>query len=271
VRADFAAYYDEISHFDVFFGEAMAELEKRGLAGNTLVVFMGDNGASQFRGKGTLYEFGIHVPLLVRWPGQIKPGSSSAELVSGEDLGPTFLEAAGLPIPPEMTGKSFAKLLRGEPAELRKFVFAERGSHASSLPGNSASFDLGRVVVSKTHKLVYNALGHLPYWPVDFAGQPFWQELVKQNQEGSLDPKFAKLYFASPRPMFELFDLQNDPSEFTNLYGKPAVAPVQKELFAALQEWMILERDFLPLPIAPNADDGEGSPKAARKKKAGGE
>jgi arylsulfatase A-like enzyme len=61
VREDFARYYDEIAHFDVFFGEVMAELEKRGLAANTLVAFMGDNGASQFRGKGTLYEFGMAV------------------------------------------------------------------------------------------------------------------------------------------------------------------------------------------------------------------
>src|SRR3954471_12000022 len=77
VREDFARYYDEISHFDVFFGEVMAELERAGLAWNTLVAFMGDNGASQFRGKGTLFEFGIHVPLIVRWPGHVKPGSST--------------------------------------------------------------------------------------------------------------------------------------------------------------------------------------------------
>lgn len=269
VREDFAAYYDEISHFDVFFGETMAELKKRGLADNTLVVFMGDNGASQFRGKGTLYEFGIHVPLLVRWPGRVKPGSSSTELVSGEDLAPTFLEAAGVSIPPEMSGKSFVKLLRGESGGARKFVFAERGSHASSLPGNTASFDLGRVVVSATHKLIYNALGQLPYWPVDFAGQAFWKEIVQQNQEGKLDAKLARLYFAAPRPMFELFDLRNDPNEFTNLYGQPATAAVQKELLAALQEWMILDRDYLPLPIPGQLDDGGA--KQGKKKKAGGE
>ena len=72
-----------------------------------------------------------------------------------------------------MTGKSFVKLLRGEPFEGRQFVFAERGAHGSNLPGNSADFDLGRVVVSKTHKLIYNALGELPYWPVDFAKEAF--------------------------------------------------------------------------------------------------
>ena len=258
VREDFARYYDEIAHFDVFFGEVMAELEKRGLAANTLVVFMGDNGCSQFRGKGTLYEYGIHVPLLVRWPGTVKPGSTSAELISGEDLAPTLLEAAGLPVPPEMTGKSFVKRLRGEPFTGRNFVFAERGAHGTNLPGNSADFDLGRVVVTKTHKLIYNALGELPYWPVDFARDAFWQELVQRHAAGKLEAKFDQLYFAATRPMFELYDLEKDPHEFNNLAGRQEAASSERELKAALQEWMILQRDFMPLPVPPKRGGNRG-------------
>jgi N-sulfoglucosamine sulfohydrolase len=258
VREDFARYYDEIAHFDMFFGEVMAELEKRGLAANTLVAFMGDNGASQFRGKGTLYEYGIRVPLIVRWPGKVKPGSTSSELISGEDLAPTFLNAAGLPAPPEMTGKSFVKLLRGEPFTGRKFAFSERGAHGTNLPGNSADFDLGRVVVSNTHKLIYNALGALPFWPVDFASTAFWQELVKLHDAGKLDAKFTKLYFATPRPMFELYDLEQDPGELNNLAGANEATDLERELKAALQEWMILERDFLPLPVPPTRGGNRG-------------
>jgi arylsulfatase A-like enzyme len=253
VREDFARYYDEIAHFDVFFGEVTAELEKRGLANNTLVAFMGDNGCSQLHGKGTLYEFGIHVPLLLRWPGKIKPGSGTPELISAEDLAPTFLEAAGLSAPAEMTGKSFLKLLRGEPFEGRKFVFAERGAHGSGLPQHSAAFDLGRVVVSPTHKLIYNALWQIPYHPVDFAGDPFWKELQRMHEAGQLDSALARRYFSPTRPMFELFDLKADPSESKNLAGSPDVAEVERELKAALQEWMILQRDFLPLPIEPGS------------------
>lgn len=266
VRADLAAYYDEIAHLDVWIGEVLAELEKRGLAQNTLVAFMADNGASQFRGKGTLNEFGIHVPLLMRWPGVIQPGSASAALISGEDLAPTFLAAAGLPIPPEMTGQSFAPLLRGAPFTPRTHLFAQRGPHASSLPGTSSSFDLGRVVVTPTHKLIYNAMGQLPYWPVDFAGQPFWQELVGQNEAGKLDSKFAALYFAPTRPMFELYDLKADPAELTNLAGRPETAALERTLKGHLQEWMILERDFIPLPIAPEPAGGGAGKKGAKKK-----
>jgi arylsulfatase A-like enzyme len=219
---------------------------------------MADNGASQFRGKGTLYEYGIHVPLIVRWPGRVKPGSSTTELISGEDLAPTFLEAAGLPVPPEMTGKSFAKLLRGEPSAGRAFVFAERGAHGSNLPGNTADFDLGRVVVSKTHKLIYNVLGELPYWPVDFAKDAFWQELVQRHNDGKLDATINQRYFAAARPMFELYDLAKDPNEFNNLAGTKDAASLERELKAALQEWMILQRDFVPLPVTTTRGNNRG-------------
>src|SRR5262249_33439671 len=134
VREDFARYYDEIARFDSDFGQVLGELQKRGLADTTIVLFMGDNGASQFRGKGALYEYGVHVPLLVRWPGVVKPASATGELISGEDLAPTFLEAAGVAVPKAMTGRSFLKLLRGESFAGRQYVFAERGAHGSGLP-----------------------------------------------------------------------------------------------------------------------------------------
>lgn len=250
VRADFARYYDEIARFDSDCGQVLEELQKRGLTENTLVVFMGDNGASQFRGKGTLYEFGVRVPLLARWPGKVKPGAAEA-LISGEDLAPTFLEAAGVTVPKDMTGRSFLKLLRGEPFEGRKFVFSERGAHGSGLPTNSANFDLGRCVITPTHKLIYNALWQIPYWPVDFAGDPMWRELIQMHQNGKLDPRSDKLYFSPTRPMFELYDLAQDPNELNNLAGKPEAATVERELKAALQEWMILQHDYVPLPVPP--------------------
>jgi N-sulfoglucosamine sulfohydrolase len=269
IREDFARYYDEIAHFDVFFGQVLAELEKRGLAENTLVLFMADNGCAQFRGKGTLYEFGIHVPMLARWPGVIKPGSVTDELVSGEDLAPTYLEAAGLEAPQEMTGRSFVKLLRGESHEGREFIFAERGVHgSSSLPMNSASFDLGRVVVGKKYKLIYNVLWQIPYWPVDFANDAMWQEMIAMNEKGNLTPEVSKMYFSPTRSMFEMFDVAGDVGEFNNLYGKSEFAEEQRKLKAALHEWMILQRDFVPLPVEGQKGPGGGKGKKGGKGKA---
>jgi N-sulfoglucosamine sulfohydrolase len=252
VREDFARYYDEISRFDSDVRTVLAELQKRGLADNTLVVVSADNGAAQFRGKGTLYEFGIHCPLIVRWPGKVKPGSTSSELISGEDVAPTFLAAAGVEIPKEISGRNFLRLREGEKYSPREYVFAQRGAHGSGLPTNSAAFDLGRCVVSKKYKLIYNALWQIPYHPVDFAGDAMWKELVQMNKDGKLPPELAALYFAPTRPMFELYDLENDPNELKNLAGT-ADATEERKLKAALQEWMILQRDFVPLPIPPPA------------------
>lgn len=251
VREDFARYYDEIARLDGHFGEVLAELDKRKLAGDTVVVFSGDNGAAQWRGKGTLYEFGIRVPLLVRWPGQVKAGTSTAEIVSGEDLAPTLLEAAGATPPKEMTGKSYLPLLRGREFAGRKFAFAERGAHGSGLPTGSAAFDLGRCVVGKTHKFIYNATWQLPYQPVDFGNSEMWKEVRQLADAGKLPAEVAKCYDGKPRAMFELYDLEKDPAELTNLAGKAEAAAVEKEVRAALVEWMTLQRDFLPLPVAP--------------------
>ena len=249
-REDFALYYDKISRLDDDFGRMMKLLADRGLAETTLVAFMGDNGAALLRGKGTLYEFGINVPLLLRWPGKIKPGRASFALISGEDLAPTFLEAAGNSVPPEITGKSFLRELRGQAQEARKYVFAERGAHHNYLPTQSAAFDLGRCVVGKRYKFIYNALWQLPYQPVDFAEVPVWKDLQARNAAGQLSPELSRIYFAPTRPMFELYDRDRDPGEFTNLAGRPETAAIEQELRTALIEWMVLERDFLPLPIA---------------------
>ena len=251
VRKDLAGYYGEIQHLDEEIGKLLAVLDEINLKNNTIVAFMGDNGAALLRGKGTLYECGLKVPLIVCWPGRVKPGTKSEALISGEDLAPTFLDAAGLRAPKEMTGVSFLNALRGKQFQQRKYAFAERGAHGSGLPRGTGPFDLGRCVITSRYKFIYNALWQLPYSPVDFAGSAMWKDLQKQHEAAALDAKFSKVFFAEQRPMFELFDLQEDPYEFNNLIGKPATAGVERELKAAMQEWMILNQDYLPLPLTP--------------------
>lgn len=71
------------------------------------------------------------------------------------------------------------------------------------------------------------------------------------HKDGKLSPELARLYFSPTRPMFELYDLESDPAELKNLAGLPEYAKLERELKAALMEWMILERDFVPLPVLP--------------------
>jgi N-sulfoglucosamine sulfohydrolase len=253
VREDFARYLDEVSRFDLDVGTIIAELQQRGLLNDTLIVVAGDNGGALFRGKGTLYDLGLRVPFIAHWPNHIPAQRDSSAILSGEDLAPTILQASGVPVPKEMTGKSFLPVLTGKEMTPRKYVFAQRGAHGSGLPGNSAAFDLSRCVISQNYKLIYNVLGHLPYHPVDFAGDPMWKEVKSLHDTGKLAAPLSKLYFTTPRPMFELYNLKDDPDELRNLYNVAEFAAVQREHLEALHEWMILQRDFVPLPIPPDA------------------
>jgi arylsulfatase A-like enzyme len=253
VREDLAAYYGEIERLDGDVGRLIAMLSEAGLLEETIIVFIGDNGAALLRGKGTLHDFGLRVPLIVSWPGAGRPGRVSDALISGEDLAPTFLEIGGAGVPKSMTGVSFLKLLRGEDFAGRRYAFGQRGAHGSGLPPNTAAFDLGRCVISPTHKLIYNALPKLPYSPVDFNASAMWKEIQQLHKDGKLDPRLSGLYFPPERPMFQVYDLKKDPYEMDNIAGTPAAAEAERELRAALQEWMILERDFVPLPVPPPA------------------
>ena len=248
IREDFARHYDEIARMDTQFGFMMEELEKRGLADNTIVVFVGDNGSALLRGKGTLYETGINVPLIVRWPGKIKPGSYSNVLVSGEDFAPTLLELAGYKADPKMTGHSFAHTLLGKEGADRTWVFSARGAHAEDLPVTTKDFDLIRAIVPDRYKLIYNPVRELPYWPVDFSHEPFWLDLVEQNRTGFIPREWKERYF-SERPMFELYDLKNDPQELHNLAGLKEYAEIEKKLRDTMAEKMLVDRDYVPLPF----------------------
>ncbi|QDU90802.1 Arylsulfatase [Pirellulimonas nuda] len=248
VRKDLAEYYNEINRLDAHTGRALEVLRERELYDNTIVVFIGDNGGSQFRGKGTLNELGIWVPLIIRLPHDEHAGTELTPLVSAEDLVPTLLEAIGLSIPSEITGKSFYPGLAGRDYEAREYVFAERMGHTAALPVNSSAFDLGRAVVSERFKRIYNCIWQLPYTPVDFDHAPFFNHLKKRNGAGELSELHSRLYF-SDRAMFELYDLAEDPLELNNLAGSAEAREVENRLRTVLSAQMMRAHDFLPPPI----------------------
>lgn len=251
LREDLAAYYGEIQRFDESVGKVLDELAKRGLDKNTLVIFMGDNGGALLRGKGTLHRIGLHVPLIARYPGVIKPGQLSNAQVSGIDIAPTILSAAGLPLPKEFIGKSLWPAFQAKEYSGHEYIFAARSAHGGGLPTSTDHFDLGRTVFTQKYKLIYNALWQLPYTPVDFKNQPFWLDLQQLHADGRLDKKWGELLFSSTRLLFELYDIEKDVEEFNNLSGKAEYAQIEAELKAKLQEWMIINKDYLPLPIEP--------------------
>jgi N-sulfoglucosamine sulfohydrolase len=254
VRGDLARHLAEIENLDRDVGEVLAELERRGLVQNTLVVFMGDNGMAFPHGKGYLHDPGLHVPLFVRWPGVVRPERVSDALLSGEDLAPTLLEAAGVAVPREMTGVSFLPLLRDQAfPRRREYIFAERGPHGSDgrmQPDVAAPvFDLSRCVRTDRYKLIYNCTPHGAVAPVDSADQPGWQEMKAAHAAGTLEERFVRAYFPRTRPTYELYDLQADPVEMVNLAGRAEYAGIEKQLKEALSDKMVQDSDFLPLPL----------------------
>jgi len=110
-RTDLGDYYFRVQRFDSDCGAILQSLEKAGELENTIIVMSGDNGMPFPRCKGTLYDTGTHVPLVIRWGSRAKGGRNITDFVSLTDLAPTFLEAAGLKIPEEMTGRSLLPVL----------------------------------------------------------------------------------------------------------------------------------------------------------------
>jgi arylsulfatase A-like enzyme len=252
VREDLARYCGEIERLDSLVAENLEVLRKSGQEENTLVLFAGDNGMAFPHGKGSLYDPGLHVPLIVRWPGRGRTGVTDA-LISGEDLAPTFIEAAGGKPPERMTGRSFLGLITGGSYQPRKSIFAQRLHHGNqpfTANTKSAGFDLGRCVRSDRWKLIYNCTPYMEYQPTDSARDPSWQQIVQAHAEGKLPPAIERAYFQRPRPVIELYDLAKDPGELNNLAGDPNYKAVQEELIAALTEKMIIDFDFLPPPTA---------------------
>ena len=264
VREQLADYCAEVNRLDRTVAGVLAELKKRDLMDSTLIVFCGDNGMAMPHGKGSLYDPGSNVPCVIRWPGNVKLGGESRALISGEDLAPTLLAAAGLEPGSKMSGVSFLSLLKGESHTSRKHIFVERGPHGSApvqAKMTSNGYDLARAVRSDRYKFIYNCTPWIPYSPVDSAGGRAWQQIQAANAAGKLSPGQSATYFTTPRPVYELYDLDADPGELNNLSGKSELAVIERELRAAMAEKMILDWDYLPLPDLMEGNSEEGRPK----------
>lgn len=238
VRQDLAHYYDGIARMDAECGQLFRILEQRGLKDNTLVIFTGDNGMPFPRAKGTCYDPGICVPLLVWWPGRVRAGAVCDELIAHVDLPVTWLAAAGVAKPAKMQGRSFLDLLLGKPYKGRTEVCSERNWHDN--------FDPIRSVRTARHKLIFNAAPHFPYRPAwDLADSPSWASILEESRRGRLSPAQQRLLDPA-RPMLELYDLEKDPGEFNNVATDSAYAETLQDMKARLSSWMHATYDYLP-------------------------
>lgn len=252
VRADLADYYAEIQRFDREVGQMLSRLESMGELDDTVVVITGDNGSPFPRAKGHLYDAGVRVPLAVRWGSRVAPRRRVSDLISSTDFAPTFLEAAGVPVPGLMTGRSLLPLLAargsGRLDARRDAVFTERERHTWCHP-EGASFPV-RAVRTASHLLIRNLRPYLypaghpclrrpngtPMGLVDCDEGPSKYFLVEHRD----DPAVAPFYQAAfgLRPEWELYDVQNDPWQRANLAGEPRCRRILASLQARLAAWM---------------------------------
>lgn len=250
VRDDIADYYNAISRMDMETGQLLDLMKQRSLLENTLIIFTGDNGMPFPGAKGTCYDPGLRVPMLAWWPGRIKAGSSTQELIAHVDLPCTWLEAAGLPVPKRMQGRSFLPLITGNGSYMpREAIFGERNWHDN--------YDPIRAVRTKKHKLIFNAIPGLPYRPIaDLRDSPTWDSYLRRARAGTLTAELMRLHHPT-RPFLELYDLEKDPNEFYNLANDPSYARVREELKKTLSDWMHATSDYLP-PCFPSAGQPAG-------------
>jgi uncharacterized sulfatase len=241
VRKDWARYHDVITATDKQAGRILQQLEEDGLAENTIVFFWGDHGRGLPRGKRWLYDSGTHVPLLIRWPGQIEPATTNDQLISFIDLAPTVLSLAGIELPKHFQGHAF---LGKQAAEPRKYVYGIRDRMDETV-------DMMRSVRDQRFKYIRNYMPELPYaQPISYMDEmPTMKEWRRLAAEDKLvGPQ--KLFFAPQKPREELYDTERDPHEIVNLAHDPAFADELKRLREEHEAWVKETRDIGPIPEA---------------------
>ena len=264
IRSDLLDYAVEIEWFDRHLGDILDQLEKAGELENTLIIVTSDNGMAFPRAKANCYEYGIHMPLAVRWGSEVHGSRTCDDLIAFVDLTATIYEATGIAHPSEqhpLTGRSIMNILESDEEGIvdpsREFVFSGRERHSSSRYQTLAYPQRAM----RTHKYLYIQNFRSDRWP---AGTP-----RKLNKDGTLgpehggyhdidacpsltyliqnrnDPDVAKYFHLAvdKRPEIEVFNIVDDPGCLKNLADDPAHADTIAELAEQFQEYLVKTDD----------------------------
>ncbi len=247
VRDDLMNYYGGVMKLDEEAAAAIAVLEKSGQLDNTVVIYTSDNGWQMPRGLANCYDAGSRVPLAVRWGKRLSPGRRVDDFVNVADLGPTFLELAGLQVPPEMTMRGIQSLILGEGVNaIRDAVFIERERHANVRHDNQ-SYPCRAI---RTRDFLYIRNLRPERWPAGdpdvlyLHGRPFGdvdttqtKDFLLTHQTDAAYEKYITLIFGK-RPSEELYDVRTDPAQIHNIAADPRYAGTLAQLRARVDEWM---------------------------------
>ncbi|MFT4556883.1 MAG: N-sulfoglucosamine sulfohydrolase [Porticoccaceae bacterium] len=241
-----ADYYNCMRRLDDGIGMLLEKLEESGHAENTLVVYIGDHGAQFSRGKCSVYEAGLRIPMIVNWPGNQAAGTVRDELASTLDLVPTFLTAARIDVPDGLPGKPLQPLLKDGPApdDWRQHII---GFTTGAAPG---IFYFQQSIRDERYKLILNPLAESPDRQNLFA-EAYLKQYNSHFIAGCTADEIAtasetvqKAYerFLTP-PFYELYDLQEDPHEFVNLADSPSHVAIKDRLIGEFRAWQKVTSD----------------------------
>lgn len=240
-RRTMARVYDCISAMDARAGEILAEIDQAGLGEETIVFFWGDHGQGIPRGKRTLWDTGLRVPLVVAFPPKyrrfspVAPGETCDRLVSLMDLGPTVLSLAGIPVPKGLDGRAFLGDANTDP---REYIFGARDRV-------DEVFELSRSVRDARYLYIRNYMPDLSWnQPERFSDQlELRREIARLAAAGKLNAK--QLTYAGPtKPCEALYDTDQDPWQVRNLADDPAYRPVLERMRRELRQWQMSSRDL---------------------------
>ena len=238
VRRDIATHYDNIAFTDQALGALLERLEQEGLIDETIVIVSSDHGDGLPRMKRSVYDSGLRVPMVIRYPDGRSAGEKNDELISFVDLAPTILSWAQAPTHEHLAGFDFD----GDDRDpQREYVYAAQ---------DRMDFDPNRrrAVRDKRYKLIQNFMpGDKYFLPLAFRDvQPAMGELWRSLEDGTL-PEAAKMLF-EPLPEVQFYDTLNDPHEVRNLANDPAYEEEQSRLQSALDDWMGETKDLSSVP-----------------------
>jgi arylsulfatase A-like enzyme len=251
VREDMARHFDNIHAMDGWVGEKLQELEAAGLMDKTIIVFFSDHGDGLPRAKRWVYDSGIKIPLIVRWPDGRQAGTVNDELVSFIDFAPSMLSLAGLDIPDYMQGQVFLGENKATP---RQYIYAFR-DRMDPAP------ETIRAVRDERYKYIRNYRPDLPYLGfVPYRDRAAMMQAINRMRDAGQLNEDQWQFWADKKPLEELYDTANDPHEIHNLAAEPAYFEKLAQLRQAHFDFteahgdlgMIPETDLINILWPPN-------------------
>ncbi|TWU49145.1 sulfatase family protein [Rubripirellula reticaptiva] len=231
-RASMSKYLAEITYYDDQVGQAVGLIDKHGLADDTLLVVVSEQGSSFPFAKWTCYDNGLQSGMIARWPGHIEAGAVNPAMVEYIDLLPTFIEAAGGTPDESLQGQSLLAVLAGKQSH-KQHVFGIMTTRGI----NSGSDHFGiRSVRSDKFKYIWNLTPNEQFKNA-CTESPEFKSWIVQAKAGDQDAA-AKVRRYQYRPEVELYDVVSDPLELHNIAGDPQYDEIKENLKRKLDDWM---------------------------------